>query len=104
MSIDLVGHVFMESCKQWTIAKLTRSWEYQAVGSAAASREGTPVSNSWIVWELRRAMASDALSQQWGKFYKSCIAGELNDGEIQAMYARAAHGYDDFTNSSYSNQ
>ena len=49
-------------------------------------------------------MASDDISQQWVNFCKSCVAGELNDEEIKAMYARAAHGYDEFMSSSYTNQ
>ena len=49
-------------------------------------------------------MESDALSLQWENFFKSCIAGKPNDEEIKAMYARAAHGYDEFMSSSYTNQ
>ena len=49
-------------------------------------------------------MASEELSQQWNGFFNSCTAREVDEEEVKAMYDRAAHGYDEFMGSLYTNQ
>lgn len=49
-------------------------------------------------------MDSSDVIKQWDNFANKCIAGELGNDEVKAMYERDAHGYDEFATSRGSDQ